>query len=103
MQDDLERMREAEAARRAGRQRVDRLFAEMAGRHHTGAAADGTVTARIDGCGMVLAVDIQPDGMSLSPQDLSARVLEALREAQEVAQRGQRDFLARRWTTGRRG
>lgn len=99
MHDDVQRlMREAEAARRS----VARLFDEVAGRHTTGAAADGSVIARVDGCGRVLAVDIQPAAMSMSNQDLSARVLEALHAAQDVAQRGQREFLARRWAAGGR-
>jgi DNA-binding protein YbaB len=103
MHDDLERMREWEAARQAARDGMARLFAEMARRHTTRTAADGSVTARVDGCGRVLAVDIQPSAMALSNQDLSARVMEALSAAQEVAQRGQREFLARRWVAGRPG
>ena len=94
MHDDVQRMmHEAEAARRD----VARLFAEMARRHCTGAAADGTVTARVDGRGRVLAVDFRPAALRLSTQDLSARVMEALAAAQDEALGGQQDFLARRW------
>jgi DNA-binding protein YbaB len=103
MHDDVQRvMREAEADRRAARASVARLFEEMARRHTTGEAADGTVAARVDGCGRVLSIDIRPDARELSTSDLSARVLEALSAAQDIAQRGQKEFLARRWAAENR-
>jgi DNA-binding protein YbaB len=90
-------LQEAEQAQRDAYHRVSSLFDEMAGRQITGVSDDRLVSVRVDGRGRVVAMDIQPQGMRLTNQDLSRRILEALSAAQDTALQNQKDFLARRW------